>query len=170
MLPRPGHPLFAYGAAGAGLILDQATKWLTELLLRHPGASVSVLPPMDLLRFTYVTNTGGAWGLMEGFRPLFILVGALVSAGCVWVIHTHPNRWVTVSASLLLGGSLGNTFDRLFLRTGVVDFVDMGLYGARWPTFNVADMMITVGILLLLRELWQGEVVVPTRHAATGGE
>lgn len=162
--------LAAYAAAGTGLILDQTTKWMTEQWLRHPGASVQVIPPLDFFRLTYVTNTGGAWGLLAGFRPLFIAVGAAVIVGCVWVIETHPNRRVRLASALLLGGSLGNTLDRLFLRSGVVvDFLDIGLYTARWPTFNVADTILVGGIGLLLWELFRGEFLLPADHVATAG-
>lgn len=153
--------LAAYGAAGLGLILDQGTKWMTEQWLYPPGASVPVVEPLDLLRLTYVTNTGGAWGLMAGFRPLFVAVGAAVSAGCVWFIETHPGRRMRLAVALLLGGSLGNTLDRLFRPSGVVDFVDLGIYGTRWPTFNVADTILVAGIGLILWELYRGEVLFP---------
>lgn len=149
----------AYLIAGAGFCLDQVSKWMVEQLLRFPGASVSVIPVFDVLRFTYVTNTGAAWGVLEGFASFFILVGLIVSGCCVWVIETHANRWVRMSAALILGGGLGNTVDRLLLRSGVVDFLDMGVLTYRWPTFNVADMMLIMGIAVLVWAMMQGEVV-----------
>lgn len=165
LLSRFPPRLAAYAAAGSGLILDQTTKWITEQWLRHPGASVQVVAPLELFRLTYVTNTGGAWGLLAGFRPLFIVVGAAVIGGCVWVVETHPNRRVRLAAGLLLGGSLGNTLDRVFLRSGVVvDFLDVGIYTARWPTFNVADTMLVAGIGLLLWELFRGDVLFPSER------
>lgn len=150
----------AYLIAGAGFCLDQVSKWMVEQLLRFPGASVSVVPLFDVLRLTYVTNPGAAWGVLKGFASFFVLVGLIVSGFCVWAIETHANQWVRMSAALILGGGLGNTVDRLLLPSGVVDFLDVGVLTYRWPTFNVADMMLVVGIVVLAWAMLQGEVLL----------
>ncbi|MFB6346164.1 MAG: signal peptidase II, partial [bacterium] len=74
----------------------------------------------------------------------------IVSIACVWVIQTAPEKQVRLTAALILGGGLGNMIDRIFLTTGVVDFLDMGIYSYRWPAFNIADMMLCVGMLVFV--------------------
>ena len=151
---RPGrrHWLAFLGLAGLIVVVDQLTKaWLVSFLA--PGQSVAVLG--DVVRLVHSQNNGGLFGLLRGQAVPFGIV-SLVVVGLIVVYHasTAPNRYVSITLGLLLGGALGNLIDRL--RIGyVVDFVDAGIGGLRWYTFNVADTAISVAILLLLAlSLW----------------
>jgi signal peptidase II len=127
--------------------LDQLTKaWVVGRLA--PGESWDVAG--DLLRIVHGQNTGGLFGLFHGQATVFALASLVVVAlivGYEW--YAGRSLLMTVALGLLLGGALGNLTDRL--RIGyVVDFVDAGIGGLRWYTFNVADAAISTAIVLLV--------------------
>jgi signal peptidase II len=111
----------------------------------------------DLLRFTYVRNPGVAFGLFadRGGSLGWLSVIALVAV--LWLaVRTPSKAWPrTVALGLILGGALGNLYDRL--RWGsVVDFIDVGIGSHRFWTFNVADSAITVGVIVWAAHLLWG--------------
>ncbi len=125
---------------------DQLTK-LFLISSFVPGQSRPVLPP--ILFFTYVQNTGAAFGLFKGQQVLFIGLSIVVIGWMGWELATQrpQARMVSWACALLLGGAIGNLIDRL--RYGyVIDFIDLRV----WPVFNIADSAITIGVMLLL---WQ---------------
>ena len=143
---RPMWPLFV-GLAAAVLAADQLTKaWLTSFLA--PGQSVDVVG--DLIKLVHGRNAGGLFGFFQGQALPFALV-SLVVVGLIVAYHARSGRslYLSTTLGLLLGGALGNLTDRLRLNY-VVDFVDAGIGGMRWYTFNVADAAISIAILLLL--------------------
>lgn len=133
--------------AGAIVVLDQVTKTLLVGALR-PGESTSVVG--DLVRFVHAQNTGGLFGLFRDGAPVFAIASIGVIAMIAWY-HGRSGRspYLTLTLGLLLGGAIGNLLDRL--RFGyVVDWVDAGIGGLRWYTFNVADAAISGALLLLI--------------------
>jgi signal peptidase II len=133
-------------AAGV-VVIDHATKWLA---LRELGDGRTV----DLvwtLRLRLVHNHGAAFGLGSRFAPVIALIGV----GVVLTLLRSSRRidgWLPrLALGLVLGGAVGNLLDRLFrgghgfLGGPVVDFVDLRW----WPVFNVADVAISVGAILL---------------------
>lgn len=143
---RP-HWFTFLGLAALIIAADQLTKaWLVSFI--HPGEAVAVFG--DWVRLVHSQNAGGLFGLLQGQAVPFGLV-SLVVVGLIVLYHARavPNRYVSITLGLLLGGAMGNLIDRL--RIGyVVDFVDAGIGSLRWYTFNVADTAISVAILLLL--------------------
>jgi signal peptidase II len=135
----------------AVLLSDQASKLLVAGRLTAPH---DLIP--GFLRLLYRENRGGAWGLLtaapEWFRMPFFLVSSLVAIGFLfWIRPRFPLRRPVADLAfpLILGGALGNLVDRA--RMGyVVDFLDAFVGGWHWPTFNVADIGITVGVGLLV--------------------
>jgi signal peptidase II len=133
-----------------GLIaLDQWTKWLVEIHLPQHTAQ-PIIP--GLLNLTHVRNTGVAFGLfasqgMSGGSWLLTLLGLAALAAVAiyfWFASAH-DRLLLVSLALVVGGAIGNLIDRI--REGfVTDFIDP----PRWPAFNVADIEITLGVLILI--------------------
>ena len=123
----------------------------------------------DYWNFRYVENPGAAWGMFgtlpEGVRrPFFHLVSLVALGFLLWMYRTLPpgQRRVRIALALVAGGALGNFVDRL-LRGYVIDFIDWhwrNQPGMRWPTFNVADAAIVVGVgLMLLDQLLAGRRV-----------
>jgi signal peptidase II len=118
----------------------------------------------DYWHFRYVENPGAAWGMFSNLpdtaRKAFFHVVSLVALGFILALYrrTEPGQHlVRMALALITGGALGNFVDRL-IRGYVIDFIDWhwrNQPGMRWPTFNVADAAICVGVaLMLLDSLW----------------
>lgn len=126
------------------LIADQLTKALVVASLL-PGQQVRVVG--DLVQVWHAQNRGAAFSLFQGGSIFFLLVSVL-SLGMVAYFHRSLRArawWVHLVLGIILGGTLGNFVDRL--RQGyVTDWISIGLGETRWPTFNVADSSIVVGI------------------------
>jgi signal peptidase II len=138
---------------GLVVILDQAAKALIEANLA-PGQDVDVVGPLDL---TLSHNSGVAFGLASsgGTRLVIVTVFALGVVGYLFSRDpTRPGMWV--AAGLLAGGALGNLADRIRV-DAVTDYIAIG----SWPAFNLADVAVTLGVLLLafsyVREPQAGE-------------
>jgi signal peptidase II len=136
-----------YAAAAAAYAADRLTKLWAEHALagRRP---IEVIP--GVLRFTYTTNSGGAFGLGGSAPLLFAAATLVVSVVIVAYSFRMRHLLISVSLGLVLGGALGNLTDRMLRGNGfggrVVDFVDLRV----WPVFNLADSAIVVGAALLL--------------------
>ncbi|MGH2898887.1 MAG: signal peptidase II [bacterium] len=149
-----GRPYWAtfLGLAVLIVVADQVTKaWLTSFLA--PGESVQVVG--DWIRLVHSQNNGGLFGLLHGQAVVFGLASLVVVAFIVlYHARATPSRYLSITLGLLLGGAGGNLIDRLRIGS-VVDFVDAGIGGLRWYTFNIADTAISFAILLLLAaSLW----------------
>ena len=127
----------------------------------------------DLLRFAYVRNAGAAMGLFPVGRTALIVI-SLVATGFLVALflRTSTSNVLRRSAiAAILGGALGNLVDRIFYDGLVVDFIDIGIGTHRFYTFNVADMGVTLGGLVLfislLKETQQQDGVVTTVSSAT---
>ena len=147
--------LFVPVATGV-LVLDQASKAVVSATLKMHEVRPLI---HGLLNFTRVHNTGAAFGLLAGqaspLRTGFFLVVSFVAMGVVlWMLSRLPSGQTVelVALSLILGGALGNVFDRVRLGE-VVDFIDVYYRGYHWPAFNVADSAISIGVILLLYRL-----------------
>jgi len=133
------------------LILDQCTKLLADAMLSmHQSV---VLLPFLALRKAY--NYGAAFSFLgdaSGWQRWFFIVLALIVMGILvtWLRRLPPGNTVArMALVLILGGAAGNVIDRLIYGY-VIDFIDV-FYGSwHWPTFNIADSAISVGVFLLL--------------------
>ena len=135
---------------GVVLVLDQLSKYLIE---KHVGMYevIPVIP--QFFNITRVRNRGAAFGILSGapalWRSAFFIVVTLVAVAVIAVlIKKTQERLLVFSFSLIAGGALGNVIDRV--RYGeVVDFIDWHVRAHHWPSFNVADSAITIGVCLL---------------------
>ena len=122
----------------------------------------------DTVRFTLVYNPGAAFGLHLGAYSRWIFmaltIGALVILGRLYRATRDGDLVRTLAISLVCAGAVGNLIDRIRSSQGVVDFIDVGIGDARWPTFNVADMAVSIGAFLLAWVLW-GEDNAPQPEA-----
>jgi len=145
-----------WGTAMAIVVSDVITKLLAESLLAR-RLPLSVIGDWVQLRLVY--NQGAAFGLDVGENSRWVFFGLAVVALFVlgsMVRSTRPgDRFRLLALALVCGGAAGNLIDRIRSAQGVVDFVDIGVGGWRWPTFNVADSAITVGAIALALSLWQ---------------
>jgi len=148
-----------FGSIALILIVDQLTKaWVVARLpLYEPRDLWRWLAP--ILSFTYVKNTGVAFGLFQGLGRFFALLPVLVVVAVVAFRRSLPvdDLWVHLSLGLVVGGALGNVIDRL-LRGYVVDFLDVNFRPLQsWPVFNVADAAVVVGVAILLLDTFLAE-------------
>ncbi len=140
----------ALAACGVVVAVDQGTKALATSLVDR-GERVEVLP---FLAFENVRNKGVAFGLGDDISAVVVGATVVVLLGLlVFLASRSRTGWpIWLPAALLIGGALGNLADRV--RDGaVIDFIDLPL----WPTFNLADVSIVVGVLLLLFEVERTE-------------
>jgi len=133
------------------LFIDQVIKFIVERSILV-GQSVHLIP--GLLSLTHVRNTGAAFSLFTGFSPYLALVSFIIILGVIYLHHSFLKKGarIDIGLALVLGGSLGNLIDRLF-RFQVVDYLDIHI----WPVFNLADMMINLGVLLIIIQLIRKE-------------
>lgn len=133
-------------AAIVVLALDQATK-IAVYGLVEPGTPLNLIG--DFLRVWHTGNERGIFGISFGPKMLHV---ALQVAGSILVVVLgvrNRDRVAGLAYGMILGGAVGNLADRV--RIGrVIDFIDMGLRNWRWYTYNIADMGIVLGIILLL--------------------
>ncbi len=159
---RPRRALF-WLLAGSIVLFDVLTKWLAEHEL-HPLRydPREVVGPW--VRLTLVYNRGAAFGLNLGpySRWIFmcLTIVALVILARLYRATAAGERLRLIAIGLVCGGAVGNLIDRVRSDSGVVDFLDVGFADHRWPTFNVADIAVSVGAFLLAWALW-GEEKVP---------
>lgn len=143
----------AFGVALAGAGLDQLTKaWFIFTFHLPEGFSVPVLPPV--LRLTAVMNRGVTFGLFRADSPAGrwpIVLFALVVVGLLgWWARQVERRITAVALGLVMGGALGNNLIDRIHQGYVTDFIDVSGIGFFPWVFNVADVMIDVGLGLLL--------------------
>lgn len=145
--------------AAVVILIDQLTKlWAMSSLELYE--SVSVLPIFNL---TLAFNHGAAFSFLGDAggwqRWLFIGLALGVSSVLVVWLAKLPNTAqipLIIGLTLILGGAIGNVIDRLMLDY-VVDFLDFHWHGWHYPTFNVADIAITCGAILLVWDAWKSE-------------
>lgn len=135
------------------VILDQGTK--AQVIDALPlGAQVAITPFFNLV---HAYNRGAAFGILANsgglIAPLLVLIGVLASLWLVKELATNNGGdYGNAGFALILGGAIGNTWDRV-RRGAVTDFLDFHWYDSHWPAFNLADVALNLGVLLLLVEL-----------------
>lgn len=148
------------------VVLDLGTKWLaTDMLVyAHP---VPLLPFFDL---TLLHNPGAAFSFLAGAggwqRWFFVGIALIVCVVLlIWLKRTPSQQWwMRLALALILGGALGNLYDRI-LHGYVVDFISLHYGGWYFPAFNLADSAITVGAAILIIDMLfiSGRADKPTR-------
>jgi signal peptidase II len=139
------------------ILADRLTKNAIVHRIR-PGYSIPVIP--GVFRLSHVLNTGAAFSLMENLPPNGVRLGliafSILAAIIVLILMWRTGRAITltsVALALILGGALGNLYDRIRFHH-VVDFLAVKIYHYNWPDFNVADSCIVIGACLLLIEIF----------------
>ncbi len=133
------------------VVLDQLTKAVAVAGLVQ-GQPLRIIPSFNL---TLIYNTGAAFSFLstaDGWqRWLFAGIAIVVSVIIIGWLRTLDTTayWQAAALALILGGALGNLWDRLALGH-VVDFIDIYYGRAHWPAFNIADAAITLGVLMLV--------------------
>jgi signal peptidase II len=137
-----------FTVAAIVVIIDQASKRIIWEIYKYSGGT-DVLD--GVLRVTLSKNTGAVMGILSG-SPTLLLVIRIISIGAL-IFFSFRMRYAPmikrVCLGLILGGAFGNLIDHI--ATGeVLDFIDMGIGRYRWPTYNVADIAVTIGAVILI--------------------
>ncbi len=148
------------------VLLDQITKWLVWNRFGPAGDRFESEYLGGLLHFHFVRNTGSAFGLFQGQSGLltiatFLAIGLLAA---FFVRSAREDPIVAIALGLLLGGAIGNLIDRIRLGY-VIDFIKL----PNWPTFNVADSAITVGVIMLFVAVLFRDLLEDRRVEAVDG-
>jgi len=146
-----------YLIAVAIILLDQATKWVIVGTLRL-GQGLPVVP--GFFDLVFVLNPGAAFSFLATLpdsvrNPFFITISvtAVILILVYRTRHLQQHELASLSLALVLGGAIGNLIDRL--RYGmVVDFLLVHVYEYHWPAFNVADSAISVGVTLMVLDMF----------------
>lgn len=130
------------------IVADYITKLWAERVL----TKISSIPLIEnVFHLTYVENRGIAFGMFSGGRVVFIVVSLIVMAVLLIIVFKTPKDtrtvWLKGGASLVIAGAIGNLIERL-VKGYVVDFFDFRLIN--FPVFNVADIAVCVGVVMLL--------------------
>lgn len=128
-------------------IIDIGSKFL----ILHNFELYDSINLLSFFSITYVQNFGAAFSLFWGLRWVLALIALVISVFIIGLLYKSPktDRLANCAYALVLGGALGNLFDRLY-HGFVVDFLDVDLGFWRYPTFNIADSAICIGVLLLI--------------------
>jgi signal peptidase II len=136
------------------IAFDLITKQLAENFLSY-GQPVPILPLFDL---TLLYNPGAAFSFLAGEngwqRWFFTAIALVVSTVLIGWLYKLPreNKWLAVALTLILGGAIGNLFDRL-VYGHVIDFISIHWQGSYFPAFNIADSAITIGAFMLVLDV-----------------
>lgn len=154
-------PALLAGVGGGVALVDFITKlWIVNTYPLHE--SVPVVG--DFFRITYTHNFGAAFGISVGehSRVFFLVLAVLALAVLAYLYLETPatDRLRLTAVALVCGGAVGNIVDRLRYERGVVDFLDLGIGPHRWYVFNVADMAVSAGAILLILSFYREETAV----------
>lgn len=135
------------------LFVDQFTKIIAVKKLTGIGSKVVI---KDFFNLTLVYNEGAAWSIFSGKLSIFIIVALFVSAYLIISFIKSNSKFHKLSLTVFHAGLLGNLIDRVRLYK-VIDFLDFNIFGWNFPVFNVADILITVGAIMLGISLFMEE-------------
>lgn len=136
------------------IAFDQWTKYLVRTTLELGESWYPIEPLAPFLRVVHWNNTGAAFGIFQGYNPIFIALAVIVSCAIIYYYPRVPleDKLIRFALGLQLGGALGNLIDRILIGQ-VTDFVSVGSFAV----FNVADSGISVGVAVLLLGIYLNE-------------
>jgi len=128
---------------------------IKEVIINNLHKPVNIIDNFFTLTFT--KNTGGAFSILSGNIFLLILISLLFLVFIIKYIEKEDKKIVKIFLSFILGGLLGNLFDRIF-RKGVIDYLSFKIFNYYFPIFNLADIFIVIGVFGLLIIELRGEI------------
>ena len=146
--------------SGVLIVVDQYTKFMVTL---HIPLNYSVEVIEGLFNLTHIRNSGVAFGLFADQQSeykalMFIAISTIAILAILIILHQNPKEKKLVQTGLILifSGAIGNLIDRT-LHGEVIDFFDFIINGHHFPAFNIADSCITIGVALMVADLFSGK-------------
>jgi signal peptidase II len=132
------------------IVFDLSSKYYFDSTFQY-GETRYVLP---FFNWVLVYNPGAAFSFLANAggwqREFFIVLTTIITSVLLWMLKgNHTNRLLSIGLTLIIGGALGNLFDRV-VHGHVIDFIQLHVAGYYWPAFNIADSAICVGAGLLI--------------------
>lgn len=156
------HVVLYFGISFVIIILDLWTKSLATANLEYavPVPVYTLFDSVTGFNFTLLHNTGAAFSFLaseSGWqRWFFVVLAFFVSIGLsVWLTRLREDKWVALAVALILGGAIGNLYDRITLGY-VVDFLHFYWGNYHFPAFNIADTAISIGAGLMILDIFRG--------------
>ena len=138
------------------LVFDQILKFIirSKLVLNE---TINVIA--NFFNITYVENDGAAWNILSGNKIILILIALLVLFFIFYyfIFNKKLNKIEVIAYSLFIGGLLGNLWDQIFIGR-VIDYLDFKIFGYNFPVFNLADICIVLGVLIIIINEIRGEI------------
>ena len=139
-----------FSIAALVILFDQLSKYW---IVHHVMAPPQIIEATPFFNIVMVWNKGASFGLFSSQSPWTqVMLGGLALTICVFLAKWLKNAeslWLSTSFGLVIGGAIGNVIDRA-IYGAVADFLDFHAYDFHWPAFNVADIAITIGIIMFL--------------------
>lgn len=132
----------------ASFIADQLSKAYIISIYSETGKQFHTVIE-NFFYISHVRNTGAAWGILDGNTIILVWGTGIVLLALFCFLFLTNRMGLTVPVAMIVGGGLGNLYDRIF-RDGVVDFLDVYIFGYDYPVFNVADAILVCGVILLM--------------------
>ncbi len=143
------HVFIAVFLAVLVIMSDRIIEQAVSLYLQNSEGFVKITPFFNLV---WTGNDGVSFGMLQdlayGKWLLSILAFIITGFFFIWLLRTK-SLWVACALGFIIGGALGNTFERLYYGH-VIDILDFHLVGYHWPAFNLTDSAIFIGVLLLI--------------------
>lgn len=134
-------------------LIDISSKYIISKIVTL-GNSIDIIK--NFLRISYVKNTGAAFSILDGNTLFVTIIGIVIIIMIIWYLYKNKvNKMIDkIGYSLILGGSIGNLFDRVCYGY-VRDFIDIQIGEYNYPIFNLADSFIVIGVILLFISAWR---------------
>lgn len=135
------------------LLLDIGSKFLVSRIFIL-NESKTIID--NFLNITYVRNTGAAWSILDNNTWIVTVISLLIIIGIICYVYRNrvSKKILKIGYGLILGGAIGNFIDRIVYGY-VIDFIDIDIFGWNYPIFNLADMFIVVGVILVMIDAWR---------------
>lgn len=135
------------------LLLDIGSKFLVSRIFIL-NESKTIID--NFLNITYVRNTGAAWSILDNNTWIVTVISLLIIIGIIYYVYRNrvSKKILKIGYGFILGGAIGNFIDRIVYGY-VIDFIDIDIFGWNYPIFNLADMFIVVGVILVMIDAWR---------------
>lgn len=140
---------------GFGLLLSVLDQIIKYLIVSNLNLAEDIEVINNFFYITYIKNSGAAFGILQNGGIIFIILSIVALIGLIRFIIVDKNitKLESISYSLVFAGILGNLIDRVF-NGYIVDYLDFYIFGYNFPVFNLADMCIVIGFMIIIYNMF----------------